>query len=281
MSTIVPDRANAQAQPTPYYEDDLVTLYHGDCREWLATQPDRSVDCVITDPPFDARTHSMARSNRNGYGTSGGGNRVLSGGSDVRFEAWDHPAQLALFGELGRIARRWVVSNVSTDTAFRFEVQDPPPGLRVLRIGAWIKTNPMPIVSADRPAMGWEPIAYMHRVDVKPTWNGGGRAANFVCPTSQGSGHPTQKPLGMVSQWVRWFTDPGDTILDPFAGSGTTMLAAKNEGRRAVGYEAREDFCELTAKRLAQDTLFGPTNPVPLSRCVDEVMAELREREGR
>ena len=161
----------------PYYEDDLVTLYHGDCLEWLTEQEDQSVDCVITDPPFDARTHSMARSNRAGCGTSAGGNRVLSGGSDVRFEAWDHEAQLTLFAELGRITRRWVVSNVATDTVFRFEVEQPPAGLKVLRIGAWVKTNPMPIISADRPAMGWEPIAYMHRVDVKPTWNGGGRAA--------------------------------------------------------------------------------------------------------
>lgn len=247
----------AQVQPEPYYSDDLVTLYHGDCLEWLTEQEDQSVDCVITDPPFDARTHSMARSNRAGYGTSAGGNRVLSGGSDVRFEALDHEAQLTLFAELGRITRRWVVSNVATDTVFRFEVEQPPAGLKVLRIGAWVKTNPMPIISADRPAMGWEPIAYMHRVDVKPTWNGGGRAANFVLPTSQGSGHPTQKPLGMVADWVRLFTNPGDLILDPFAGSGTTLRAAKDEGRRCVAWEAREDFCEIAAKRLAQDTLFG------------------------
>lgn len=97
---------------TPYYSDESVTLYHGDCRDWLADQPDRSFDCVITDPPFDARTHSMARSNRNGYGTSGGGNRVLSGGSDVRFDSWNHPAQLVLFYHLGRVTRRWVASSL-------------------------------------------------------------------------------------------------------------------------------------------------------------------------
>lgn len=241
----------------PYYEDDSVTLYHGDCRDWLAEQPDQSVDCVITDPPYDARTHSMARTNRFGKGASAGGNRVLSGDSPVRFDAWDHDAQLALFATLGRITRRWVVSTVATDTAFRFEVEQPPPGLKVLRIGAWVKTNPMPIISADRPAMGWEPIAYMHRDDTKPTWNGGGRAANFILPTSQGSGHPTQKPLGMVAAWVRLFTNLGDLILDPFAGSGTTLRAAKDEGRRCIAWEEREDFCEIAAKRLTQDTLFG------------------------
>lgn len=242
----------------PYYRDESVTLYHGDAFEALGSMPERSVDCVITDPPFDARTHGMARSNRAGKGTSAGGNRVLAGRSDVRFDPFTHDRQLELFSSLGRITRRWVVSNLATDTAFRFETGDGPDGLRVLRIGAWVKTNPMPIISADRPAMGWEPIAYMHRVDVKPEWRGGGRAANFVMPTSQGSGHPTQKPIDMVRQWVQWFTNPGDLILDPFAGSGTTLRAAADEGRRAIGYELDERFCEIAAKRLAQGVLdFG------------------------
>lgn len=243
---------------TPYYQDHLVTLYHGDCREALADMADESVDCVITDPPFDERTHSMARSNKSGVV----GNRILSGTSSTRFECWDHPAQLALFAQLGRVTRRWVVSNLSTDTAFRFQVEGAPPGLRVLRVGAWVKTNPMPIISADRPAMGWEPLAYMHRVDVKPSWNGGGRALNYVGPTAQGTGHPTSKPLPMVTEWVRMFTNPNDLIFDPCAGSGTTGRAAKDLGRRAVLWEEREDFCELTALRLsdlvraAPDTLF-------------------------
>lgn len=241
-----------------YYQDESVTLYHGDALAVLAGMGERSVDAVITDPPFDARTHSMARSNRNGYGTSGKGNRTLTGSSDVRFEPLTHADQLALFAELGRITRRWVVSNLGSDTAFRFEVEQAPPGLKVLRIGAWVKTNPMPIISADRPAMGWEPIAYMHREDVKPTWNGGGRAGNYVMTTSQGSGHPTQKPLDMVRDFVQRFTDPGDLILDPFAGTGTTLRAALDEGRRAIGVEQDERWCEFIASRLSQTVLdFG------------------------
>lgn len=241
-----------------YYEDPHVTLYHGDAFAHMRAMGDRSVDAVITDPPFDARTHSMARSNRNGYGTSGGGNRSLSGGSDVAFAPLAHEDQLALFAELGRLTRGWVVSNVATSTAFRFETEEAPTGLKVLRVGAWVKTNPMPIISADRPAMGWEPILYLHRTDEKPRWNGGGRAANFIEPTSRGSGHPTQKPLRMVREFVRLFTNPGDLILDPFAGTGTTLRAALDEGRRAIGVELEERYCEVAAKRLSQGVLdFG------------------------
>lgn len=243
----------------PYYSDDSVTLYHGDSRSWLLEQPDRSFDCVITDPPFDERTHTMARTNKS---SAPAGGRALSG-SRQEFASWDHSAQVELFEQLGRLTRRWVVSSLATDTAFRFQVAGVPDGLRLLRVGAWVKTNPMPIISADRPAMGWEPIAFMHRVDVKPSWHGGGRALNYIGPTAQGTGHPTSKPLPMVAEWVRMFTNPGDVILDPFSGSGTTARAAKDAGRRAVVWEEREDYCELIASRIsdhirpAADTLFG------------------------
>lgn len=241
-----------------YYQDESVVLYHGDALEVLADMAGGSVDAVITDPPFDARTHSMARSNVEGYGSSKGRGRPFGGTSSVAFAPLTHDDQLTLFAELGRVTRSWVVSNISTHTAFRFEVGPPPNGLKVMRVGAWVKTNPMPIMSADRPAMGWEPIVYLHRDDVKPTWNGGGRAGNYVMPTSQGSGHPTQKPLDMVRDFVQRFTNPGDLILDPFAGTGTTLRAAVDEGRRAVGVEADERWCEAIATRLSQTVLdFG------------------------
>lgn len=236
----------------PYYSDGRVTLFHGDSAPALSAMPDRSFDCIITDPPFDERTHVMARSS--GVDVPAGG-RALSG-SKAKFVSFSHERQVSVFAELHRLTRGWIVASLSTDTAFRFEL-NPPAGLRVLRIAVWMKTNPMPIFSGDRPAMGWEPIVCLHRDDVKPTWNGGGKAINYHGPTSQGSGHPTQKPLPMVSQWVRMFTNPGDTILDPFSGTGTTLVAARDEGRKAVGYEVDERYCEIAARRLSQDVLFS------------------------
>ena len=238
---------------TPYYSDDSVTLYHGDCREVLAAMPDQSVDCVITDPPYSGNTHENTRSNS--HGAKRHGNRVLSG--NFGFDAVTGDDVRAILGECGRLTRRWVVANLDYRHAVPFH-ETPPAHLRLLRVGVWLKTNPNPQISGDRPAQGWEAIAYMHRSDSRPRWAGGGKAGNFVLGSSQNIGHPTSKPLGMVSQWVEWFTSPGDTILDPFAGSGTTLRAAKNLGRKAIGVEVDERYCELIAGRLAQDVLdFG------------------------
>ena len=232
----------------PYYRDDRVTLYHGDCREVLADMADRSVDCVITDPPYDARTHRGALTNKGG---------AKGGSIAVDFDAFTHERQIETFAELGRITKGWVVATLATATAFRFDLE-PPPTLRSLRVGAWVKPNPMPQISGDRPGMGWEPVMFLHRDDIRPRWNGGGKAGVWSTPVAQNEGHPTAKPLAMVRDWVRLFTNPGDLVLDPFAGSGTTLRAALDEGRRAIGVELEERYCEVIAKRLAQDVLdFG------------------------
>lgn len=224
-----------------YYEDEHVTLYHGDCREVLAELGDKSIDAIITDPPYTERTHKMAKSNKGkGHGTK-----------SINFSPFTDSDLIAALTECGRVSRRWVIATLAYQHAFKLEEQ-PPPGLRMMRIGAWVKTNPMPQISADRPGTGWESIAYLHRDDVKSCWNGGGRAGNYVLPVVQNEGHPTVKPLSMVQDFVRRFTNPGDTILDPFAGSGTTLRAAIDEGRKAIGVELKERYCEIIATRLAQ-----------------------------
>lgn len=244
------------------YNDAAVTLHHGDGRVALAGMADRSVDLVITDPPYDERTHTMARSTG---GDVPAGGRALSGGK-ARFVSWTLQDQYEVFTEFGRIARRWVIASVPFSVAAAFD-EDPPEGLRCLRVGAWIKTQPMPIFSADRPAMGWETFVCLHRDDAKPAWNNGGRALNYVGPTAQGTGHPTAKPLPMIRSWVTAFSHPGDLILDPFVGSGTTLIAARAENRQAIGYEDDADSVRIAVGRLGgvpttlpkddQDNLFS------------------------
>ena len=226
----------------PYYSDDLVTLYHGDCREILPTLADRSVDCVITDPPYTERTHGKARTPERA------GIRAFGSITDADLRA--------ALTDMARVTRGWVIATLDYRHAVEFDV-NPPSGIKVQRLGVWVKTNPTPQLSGDRPAQGWESIAYMHRADCRSSWNGNGRHGNFVSPIPPAEGHPTAKPHPMVAEWVRLFSNPGDVILDPYAGSGTTLRAAKDEGRRAIGVEIDERYCDLIARRLTQDTLFG------------------------
>lgn len=226
-----------------YYQDDLVTLHHGDCREVIADMADQSVAAVITDPPYTERTHKKARTpERDGV---------------EAFAPIDDGALAAILAECGRVSSGWVVATLDYRHAVGFDLA-PPPGLKVQRLGVWVKTNPTPQLSGDRPAQGWESIAYMHRSDRRSAWSGGGAHGNHVSPIPPPEGHPTAKPLPLVAKWVRWFTNPGEIIFDPFAGSGTTLRAAVNEGRRAIGVELEERYCEVIAKRLSQGVLdFG------------------------
>ncbi len=67
--------------------------------------------------------------------------------------------------------------------------------------------------------------------------------------------HPSQKPLQVISRLISTFTAEGDLVLDPFMGSGTTLVAARNLGRRAIGIEIEERYCEVAVLRLAQQVL--------------------------
>jgi len=231
------------SSPIPYYEQDGITIYHGDCREILPLLD--PVDLVLTDPPYTERTHKSVRSNSS---KATKGNRVIT------FSSVTTEDLRQIYASLGAVTKGWVVSTMDYATAFEFE-QSPPDGLRMMRIGVWVKTNPMPQISADRPGQGWEAIAYLHRSDKASSWNGGGRSGNFILPVEQGMGHPTAKPISMFRELVDRFSDPGAIVLDPFMGSGTSLRAAKDMGRRAIGIDIDERHCETAMKRLRQSVL--------------------------
>jgi site-specific DNA-methyltransferase (adenine-specific) len=232
----------------PYFQNEEVTLYHGDSFQVMATLEDESIDCVITDPPYTARTHKNAKKNDSklGYGVKA-----------IHFESFTEELLFSAYNEMARLTKAWIVSNIDYNYAFLFE-ESPPQGMTQKRIGVWVKNNPMPQISGDRPSQGWEAITYLHKVGTRSVWHGGGLHGNYVTNLARPTGHPTPKPLSMVSSFVERFTKPNDLILDPFAGGGTTLLAARNLGRRAIGVEIDEAYCELIAKRLSQEAFdFG------------------------
>jgi hypothetical protein len=233
----------------PYYQDDAVTLYHGDCREILALMS--GVDHVITDPPFEAEAHTQQR-------------RVKRGGGVMELEplefppitAWERAYASSAFHSL---ARRWVLVFCQVEGAPLWRASCETVGLIYKRTCLWVKRDGMPQYSGDRPGMGYETFVAMHKPGAS-RWNGGGKHGVYDVPKGADGAlgknpHPTQKPEALLLQLVADFTNEGETILDAYSGSGTTLVAAKRLGRKAIGIEMNERFCEVAANRLRQSAL--------------------------
>jgi len=218
----------------PYFEEDGITIYHGDCREVLPTL-DRP-DVVIADPPYGEQTHAGAQSQ-----TAGIGNPFID------FE----PINVASLIEILDICNplRWCV--ITCDWKHVLPISERC-SLRFVRMGVWVKPDGCPQFTGDRPAMGWEAVAILHGKDIPLRWNNGGQRAVWTHYVGRGNEHPTTKPHGLIADFIGAFSESSEVILDPFMGSGTTLRAAKDLGRRAIGIEIEEKYCEIAAKRLSQ-----------------------------
>jgi site-specific DNA-methyltransferase (adenine-specific) len=221
---------------TPYYDRDGITIYHGDCRDILPTLP--PVDLVLTDPPYSPEWHSGARSMTS---------------LDETFIDFASISDASWLETISPLVRRWVVATMDWRHIAKV-AEAPPEGLRFVRFGVWAKPNGAPQFTGDRPGPGWEGIAFLHREGGRMKWNGGGRSSVFTVPRIDGA-HPTEKPIRLYRDFVALFSDPGETILDPFMGSGTTLRAAMDLGRKAIGIEIEERYCEIAVKRLQQQVL--------------------------
>lgn len=211
--------------PTPYYDDGTVTIYRGDCRVLM---PMLTADVLIADPPYGmAYVSNSAKS---------GPSAPIIGDGDTRLRDWllsywgDRPA--ILFGT-------WRV---------------PRPPCRALLV--WDK--------GESPGMGdlslpWGP-SHEEIYVTGAGWRGRriGSVLRFpgLAPGDRHRpDHPTPKPLPLMRHLIE--RAPTGTIVDPCAGSGSTLRAAKDLGRRAIGIEIEERYCEIAAQRCAQDVLFG------------------------
>jgi site-specific DNA-methyltransferase (adenine-specific) len=153
------------------------------------------------------------------------------------------------------VAKRWILVFTDDLNVWTWAGALTRAGAQYVVKGTWVKRDPMPQMTGDRPAYGSEEIviAHAHREKGRMRWNGGGRAAVYIADArNQGERvHPTQKPLPVVEMLIRDFTDPGDLILDAFAGSGTTGVAAKRLGRRFIGWERDAKYHAIAEKRIA------------------------------
>jgi len=255
-------------------------LKDGDCVAGMASIGDLSVDHVITDPPYSKHVHSNVISNAK---AADGGSFSKDGPAKKTPLPFGHlkpSVRRACAEHFARVCRRWCLVFCEVEGAHRWKRDLEQAGMRVVRIGAWVRKGSMPQVTGDRPGVGFEAIVIAHSAVRGPEgrylepmrWNGGGRAGVWEAAIAQaGRGgpervHPTQKPEPLLEALVRDFTDRGDLILDPFAGSGTHGVAALRQGRRFVGWEKDPVYHQAASTRLAntreQLGLFGGTNDV-------------------
>lgn len=212
----------------PYYEDEWVTLYHGDCQkvtEWL------EADVLVSDVPYGRNYKSGQRRQTLARSIAGDKDTSLR---DWALEQWgDRPA--LIFGV-------WQIPR--------------PPGTHTRLV--WDTKGALGMGDLSVP---WKPSD--QEIYVLGRGFTGHRGTNVLtCAPVQSLGyngrvHPHEKPVDLMAGLIR--KCPPGVIADPFAGSGTTLIAAKREGRKAIGVELEEAYCEIAAKRIerAPEALFG------------------------
>lgn len=216
----------------PYFQTDLVTLYHGDCLEiqdWI------QADVLVTDPPFGIDYKSGGMSNAYVPKSDKINNDQDVNVRDLALQLWgDRPA--LVFGS-------WKIPRpANTRHRLIWHKRANIPGMRsnawfsadeeiyVLGTGFVGKPEQNVLVTDDRRDGAHGEVAKL--------------------------GHPTPKPVGLLERLIA--KCPDGVIADPFAGVGSTLIAARNLGRKAIGIELEEKYCETIAKRLSQDAFdFG------------------------
>lgn len=248
----------------PYFDDGQVTLYLGDCRTVLPALDLGHVGVVVADPPYGETSFEWDRW-QTGWLASvaasvpdtcslwcfGSMRMFLKHGAD--FAAWQFAQDIV-----------WEKHNGSGFVADRFKrVHEHV--VQWYR-GPWESVWRMPVTTSDATA---RQVRRKHRPPHMGDINGstytsvdGGprlaRSVQYVRGCHGHAIHPTQKPLGIIDPLLRYSLAPGGAALDPFAGSCSTLVAAREAGYRAIGIEADEAMCERAAGRLAQGALqFG------------------------
>lgn len=235
----------------PYYDHDGITIYHGDCLDVLAELD--SADAIVTDPPFASGTrHEAAK-------TTAGKTMLRAG----RFA--DRPIDLDQMTTTGFV---WLLRAV----AMRSRVILPDGGsfLSFIDWRQWpnlvgaietanLRVQGMVVWDKGHFGMGngfrSQHELVCHASKGVPTIYDKGVGNVLKFPREKPIDHPSPKPEGLLQRLICAVTPLGGLVLDPFMGAGTTLRAAKNEGRRAIGVEVEERYCEIAAERLSQEVL--------------------------
>lgn len=216
----------------PYYQDATCTIYHGKAEEILPQLP--KADLILTDPPYELMPKG------GGLGASREYMSEIEGFTDGGFD----PAILGY-------ADNWACFCAFRQLPKLIQLATAMPRWMLV---TWNKPNPIPLTRANY-LPDTEYIVHGFQSNCcfgEMKW----RSRFIVHPSQQHNLHPNEKPLAVVTKMVAVASREGSLIVDPFMGSGTTLLAAKLSGRRAIGIELELKYCEVAKKRLQQGLLF-------------------------
>lgn len=215
----------------------------GECLAGLAALDPVSVDVVITDPPYEAEAHTSER-----LVARAGGKLAVE---PITFPPITEEQPAESSRQMARLARRWILVFCQLEAAMKWRAALEGAGAVYKRTCIWVKPDGKPQYSGDRPGIGYESIVACHAPG-RSTWNGGGSHGVFIVNKGGDprTGHQTQKPLALMEVLVRLFSDPGELVLDPFAGSGSTGVAAIRLGRRFLGWELNPEYAGIARGRL-------------------------------
>ena len=249
----------------PYYESGGITIYHGDCLEVLPTLTDAA--CVVTSPPYN-QLGSRIPSKPSGIWKDMGRGFTdtiteLGYGDDMpecEYQEWQRSVAVALgiavraggsFFYNHKLRYRDGVILHPVELARTFT------GWRLQQELVWSRPGSMTF-NARMFAPSDERVLWLVRDGAKHTWNQesvGHLTVWRIPPAVEIEGHPCPFPVSLAVRCIAATTASGETVLDPFMGSGTTLRAAKDLGRKAIGIEIEERYCEIAAKRLSQEVL--------------------------
>lgn len=223
------------------------TLYLGDCLEVMKTL--EPVDHIIGDPPYEKTLHDSKNRLRG---------RIRSDtGPDLKgldFDAIDD-----IRSEVVRLAsaccKGWFIVFCTVEGTWEWAKEINASPLKYKRACAWVKPDSTPQLNGQCPAQGYECFVCAWAGSGHSQWNAGGKRGVYThCvngPERHGA-HPTEKPRRLMAEIIADFTNPEQTILDPFMGSGTTGVAAVQMGRNFIGIEKDPRYFDIACKRIAE-----------------------------
>lgn len=212
-----------------YYKDDSIIILHGDCVKLMEQIDDDKFDMCITDPPYNV-----------GMNYKGHDDTM----SLPEYLSWC----IKWFHQIQRITKGVILLTPSKGKMGMWikHIEEP------YDIISWVKPNACTNGHATR-FMAWEPIFIYNKPKKRPNHD-----YHIIKITNQGDGagkHPCPKSMKLWKRLIKGFSEPGDVLLDPFLGSGTSTRACKDLGRKCIGMEINEEYCELSASRARQEVL--------------------------